>query len=205
MSVLSTAYSSIPTVLALGGTAFLIWATARALRPRSPGESFAWIVLAGIAYSVLGLAVAVRSPASDGLRASAVQLLAVLLAAVLGGLGSSREEAEGTGGGLGRSAVILAWLSLIGLPPTVGFHSKVLIYRALLGAQWGWLAAVAMAASAVALAPAFLALSSYRPSRLRGLRALVVVVLLLVIVMLGLYPQGGLAAVTPLTSLVKGS
>ncbi len=198
-------YSAIPTIFALGGAALLIWATMRALRPRSPGESFAWIVLAGIAYSVMGLAVAMRFSESDGFRASTMQLLAVLLAGTLGGLASSREEAEGTGGGLSRSAIILAWLSLIGFPPTVGFHSKILIYRALLGVQWGWLAVVAMAASAIALAPAFLALSSYRPSRLRGLRAFVVFMLLLAIVVLGLYPQWGLTIVTPLTSLVKRS
>ncbi len=201
---MSAFQSTIPIIFALGGTALLIWATIRALRPRSPGESFAWIILAGIAHSVLTLAISIRSPESDGLRTSALQLLAVLLAAALGGLASSREEAESASGGLSRSAFIFAWLSLLGLPPTIGFHSKLLIFRALLGAQWHLLAIVALATSALTLAPALLALSSYRPSRLRGLRAFVVIILLLAIIVLGLYPQWGLTAVETVVRVVGG-
>jgi len=206
MTGVSTAATVIATILALGGAAALVWATARAMRPRAPAESFAWIVLAGIVYSVLGLAAAVRSPESDGLRASVLQLVAVLLAAAVGGLVPAR-RAEDTGevSGLAAAAVFLAWLSLIGLPPTVGFHAKVLVYRALLAADWGWLLVIAMAAGAAALAPGFLTLATYRPGAVGGLRAVVIALLLLAIVMLGLYPQAGLAAAARVANLASGA
>ena len=203
--------------LAAGGAILLVAATAWAARPRGRSEkaettpgaaaarSFAWIVIAGIAYSLLALAAAVRAPETDGLRASILQLLAVLLAAALGGLGLSASHPEKGGGSpLASAAVFAAWLSLVGLPPTVGFHGKILIYRALLAAGWEWLAVIAVAGTAAALIPAFWALSSYRSGPLRGLRAVLAVALLIAVVLLGLYPQVGLLAATPLAGLASG-
>ena len=133
--------------LAAGGAILLVAATAWAARPRGRSEkaettpgaaaarSFAWIVIAGIAYSLLALAAAVRAPETDGLRASILQLLAVLLAGGLGYVAMSGASDENGGRSpLASAAVFAAWLSLVGLPPAVGFHGKILVYRALLAA-----------------------------------------------------------------------
>ncbi|MCJ7750146.1 MAG: hypothetical protein MUQ65_03480 [Armatimonadetes bacterium] len=204
--------------LAAGGAILLVAATAWAVRPRrrsekaeeaAPGaaaaRSFAWIVIAGLAYSLLALAAAVRAPETDGLRASILQLLAVLLAGGLGYVAMSGASDENGGRSpLASAAVFAAWLSLVGLPPAVGFHGKVLVYRALLAAGWEWLAIIAVAGTAAALIPAFWALSSYRSGPLRGLRAVLAVALLIAVVLLGLYPQVGLLAAAPLAGLASG-
>lgn len=218
MSETSSVVTIVAIGLAAGGAILLVAATGLAAWPRgrsakgeeaAPGaaaaRSFAWIVIAGMAYSLLALAAAVRAPETDGFRASILQLLAVLLAAGLGGLGlSGVSEENGGRGPLASAAVFAAWLSLVGLPPAVGFHGKILVYRALLAAGWEWLAVIAVAGSAAALIPAFWALSSYRLGPLRGLRAVLAVALLITVVLLGLYPQAGLLAVAPLAGLASG-
>ncbi len=218
MSELPSVVTIVSSGLAAGGAILLVAATAWAARPRgrsgkaeeaAPGaaaaRSFAWIVIAGIAYSLLALAAAVRAPETDGLRASILQLLAVLLAAGLGGLAMSGAPDENGGRSpLASAAVFAAWLSLVGLPPAVGFHGKILVYRALLAAGWEWLAVIAVAGSAAALIPAFWALTSHRSGPLRGLRAVLAVALLIAVVLLGLYPQVGLLAAAPLAGLASG-
>jgi len=177
----------------LGGIA-LVAATALGARPRRPGESFAWIVIAGLGYGMLGIAAAVKAPASGGLRAAVVQLAAVVLAAALGSLSASR-SAESTpspgSGALSAAGQWLAWLTLVGLPPTIGFHGKLLIYRALLAAAWNPLAALALAGSAAALLIALWAIRSRPAERvpLRGIKAVVTVALILLVLGLGVYPR----------------
>jgi hypothetical protein len=188
-----------PAIVALlSGGGLLVVATALALRalaparpkPRAAASSFAWMVIAGCSYPILALGAALHVRESGSLRAAAVQLCAVGLAAVLGGLCSTPPEGEGRPSGLlpvaGRG---LAWLALVGLAPTVGFPAKVMIYHALLAAGWGGAAVLAMAAGAAGLAPAIWSLRSPRPSALGGLRSALVVVLMGLIVALGLYPQ----------------
>lgn len=213
--------SSLNTVvsigLAAGGAALLIAATALAARPRgaaagdedavsgAAARSFAWAVIASMAYSLLALAAAVQAPETDGLRASVFQLLAVLLAAGLGGLAMSGAPAEDRERNpLASAAVFVAWLSIVGLPPAVGFHGKILVYRGLLAAGWEWLAAMAVGASAAVLIPAFWALGSHRAAPLRGVRAVLTVALLAAVVVLGLYPELGLMAAAPLAELASG-
>jgi len=127
-------------------------------------------------------------------QAAVVQLLAVLLAAAVGVLCSAGGRGE-TGGQctLPKLAYSLAWLTLIGIAPTAGFHGKILIYRSLLAAGWEWLAVLAMAGSAASLLPALRGLSAPPSRSLRGSRAVLVVGLIAAIVFLGVYPQAGLA------------
>ncbi len=217
---MSEPWASILSVgLAAAGVALLVAATAWAARPRglsvrdeeegasaAGAPSFTWIVIAGMAYSLLGLAAAAHAPETDGLRASILQLLAVLLAAGLGGLGLSARKAEnGKPSPLTSAAVFAAWLSLVGLPPAIGFHGKLLVYRSLLAAGWEWLAMVAIAGSAGALVPAFWALTSHRPGPVRGARTCLIVALLIVLVVLGVYPQAGLTVAAVLAELISGA
>ena len=218
MSEPSSVVSAVPIGLAAGGAIFLVLATIWAARPRGGSEkadeaapgaasarSFAWIVIAGMAYSLLALAAAVHAPDTDGLRASILQLLAVLLAAALGGLAMSGAPNENGGRNpLASAGIFAAWLSLVGLPPAIGFHGKILVYRALLAAGWEWLAVLAVVGTAAALIPAFSALSSYRAAPLRGLRGVLTVVLLIAVMLLGIYPQAGLLAAAPLAGLASG-
>lgn len=198
-----------------GGLVLLLAATVWALRPRraDSGEkapdaqaavsrAFGWVVIAGISYSLLGLAAAVQDPASAGVTGALLQLLAVLLSAGLGAAAlGGRDVAGSAGRSLGSAGFTVAWLSLLGLPPAVGFHAKVLVYRSLLLAGWEWVAAAAMAASAAALVPAMFAASHYRPAGVRGLRALWIILLLAAVVVLGIYPQAGIGAVAPAAAL----
>lgn len=170
----------------------MVVATALAARPHRAARSFGWITIAGVAYGMLGMAAALHSGESEGLRAAVVQLVAVLLAAALGSISASRpgdSSSSPASGGLPMAARGLAWLTLVGLPPTIGFHGKLLIYRALMAAGWNLLAVLAMAGSAAALLPALWAIRSTRPAAARGLRAVVMVVLILCVLALGVYPR----------------
>ena len=180
--------------LVLASTALLVVATVLALRARAASQSFSWIVVAGAAYAVLGMAAALHVRESDGVRASVLQLLAVVLASTVALLCSPTSEGEKSSGGrLATAGRVVAWLTLVGLPPTVGFHGKVMVYRSLLMAGWGWVAVVAILASAAALLPAVRGIGSPEGVEMRGLRAAGVLAGIAAIVLLGLYPQLGLA------------
>jgi len=192
--------------LVLSGALAMIVATALALRPRARAGSFAWIVVSASAYPLLALAAALQTPEADGLRAAVLQLLAALLAAALGGLCPASAGAQPSPrSALPSVARGLAWLTLVGLPPTAGFHGKILIYRALLAAGWEWLTVLAMACSAAALAPALWAISSAPPGSVRGTRALAIVALMVATLVLGLYPQAGLAIAVRIADLAAGA
>ncbi len=167
--------------------------------------SFAWVVVAGLAYVFLGVAAAVREPRSAGLAAAFLQVFGVLLAAALGGLSLSGGHAdESRPSRLSCVGFFVAWLSLIGLPPAVGFHGKLLVYHALLTAGWEWAAAIAMAGSVAVLIPAFLAASHLRPSAASRARAFCLLVLLAAVILLGVYPQAGLAIAESAADLAVG-
>ena len=185
----SSASAAVIIALLLGG-GLLVVATALALRPRSADSSFAWMVIAGCATAILSLAAALHLRESDGFRASVVQLCAVGLAAVLGALCLGRPQ-EGTppAGLLGVAGRGCAWLTLVGLAPTAGFSAKVMVYHALLGAGWGGVTALAMAAGAAGLAPALWAVRAPPPPALGGVRAALAVVLIGLLLALGLFPQ----------------
>jgi NADH:ubiquinone oxidoreductase subunit 2 (subunit N) len=215
MSDPSLAKRMVEEGLLVGGLLFLLVATVWAIRPRRAVEgervpeahavvsrAFTWIVIAGLSYPLLGLAAAVRAPASAGLTAALLQLLSVLLAAALGAasLGAAAEH-ESPRRGLATAGLLVAWLSLVGLPPALGFHAKILIYRSLLSAGWGWAAVAAMAGSFAALVPAFLTATLYRPPHPSGVRVLWIALLLAALLILGLYPQAGIGVVTPAASL----
>jgi NADH-quinone oxidoreductase subunit N len=189
--------------LAAAGAVLLVVATALAVRARRPSRSFTWIAVACLAYPVFGGAAALYRPGTDGLRAAALEVLAILLA---GGLGLSisarpREGESAAGSPLGAAGRALAWLTLIGLPPTIGFHGKVLVYRVLLAAGWEELVVLAMAGGAAALFPAIRAIRSPHPAALGGFRGAAAIVLMAGIVVLGLYPGAGIAVVQAIGSL----
>ena len=179
-----------PVVAMVVGGGLLVVATALSLRARSAASSFGWMVIAAFACCMLGLAAALRAPESDGFRAGVVQLVAAALAAAVGALLIPRKEGEeAPKQTLAVMARGVAWLTLLGLPPSVGFHAKVMLYRALLAAEWGWVAALAMAAAAAAMFPAARALGSPPPLPLKGARALAAAALVVAMIALGCYPQ----------------
>lgn len=197
---MTTSSDQIPAgvlALAASGAVLLVVATALAMRARGPSRSFAWIAVASIAYPVFGGAAALYLPETDGLRAAALQLLAVLLAAGLG-LTIPTRTGEGEtppGSPLAAAGRALAWLTLVGLPPTIGFHGRILVYRVLLAAGWEGLVVLAMAGGAAALLPAIRAIRSPHPAALGGFRAVAAIVLMACIVVLGLYPGAAIALV----------
>ena len=144
--------SSVVIGFALAIAAVLVVAaTYAALRPRA--ASFGWALVGGLAFALLAMAAAARVESGSGLRAAVLQLVTVALAGGAGLLGASRGEG-GTIPPLGRASRMVAWLALVGLPPTIGFHAKVSLYESLLGAGWWWAAALAMIASWALLIPA---------------------------------------------------
>jgi NADH:ubiquinone oxidoreductase subunit 2 (subunit N) len=195
MSAPSALTSAVAVIAAILGVVLALYATIRAARPRAPGQGFGWMVIAGSGYVVLGLAAAIRAPQGDGLRAATIQAGAVLLAAALGGLslGQSEEESQ-SGRQLARVALFGAWLALLGLPPVVGFHARVLVYRSLLQAGWTGAFALSLATSAAGIVPGFSALSLGCPGCLRGGRAVVAVLLLLALFVGGVYPGFAVSA-----------
>jgi len=192
------------SALAIGGAVVLVTATLLALRPRATAHSFAWIFVAAAAYSVLALGAAWRGPGGDGLQAALVQLVSVLLAGALGAAVRSRpQDAPGSpSSSLALVGRALAWLSLVGLPPTVGFHGKILVYRALLAARWEELTVLAMAGSAISLLPALWAIRSPGRAVVRGPRALLTVALIVSILILGLHPEAVLSLTRQLAAVL---
>jgi NADH-quinone oxidoreductase subunit N len=158
-------------------------------------------VVAGVFYAILALAAVVRSPDSDGLRTAVVQLGGTFLAAALGvvSLGGSSSD-DRSGSRLASLGIFVAWLSLLGLPPTLGFHGKLLVYQSLLQADWGWLAVAAMAGTAGALVPAFRVLAAPARRDVTKSRAILIALLVAAVALLGVYPQTALSVTALLTS-----
>ncbi len=186
--------ATVASAAALVGALLVVLGTGLAVRRRSAAGSFAWAVIAAAACALLCLAAELRAPDSGGLRAAVFQLLTTLLAATLGGMAfAGAGEARAERSGLAAAARGAAWLSLVGLPPTVGFHGRILIYRCLLAAGWPWLTVLAMAASAVAMLPALRGLGAGQTGRVRALPGFAMAVLVILTCLLGLWPQAGLA------------
>lgn len=177
------------TVLALViGGLLLLAALVFAIRPGARASRFGWAVVAGLAFSVLGMAAALRPGASGALPAAMMQLAATILAAALGsasGPDAATPEASSALGRWGRGA---AWLMLVGLPPTYGFHARVALFTAYLGAGMGWLLALGLVATGVLLLAAVREARTPLAGAPHGARALGVLALLAVTVLLGLYP-----------------
>ncbi len=189
--------------LAICGAVLLVVATALGVRARRSSRSFAWIAIATLAYPLLAGAAALHLRATNLLSAAALQVLAIVLAAALGVTIPAR-PGEGESpplSPLSAAGRALAWLTLVGLPPTVGFHGRILVYRVLLAAGWEELVVLAMAGGAAAVFPAIWAIRSPHPAALGGLRAVAAMVLMASIVVLGLYPGAGLAIVEAIGSL----
>ncbi len=83
---------------------------------------------------------------------------------------------------------MLAWLTLIGLPPTLGFHAKLVLYRALAIANFPWALAFALGASWVLLFPALRELRTLRAGPAPRGRVALIVTLIALVVLLGLVP-----------------
>ena len=79
-------------------------------------------------------------------------------------------------------------MTLIGLPPTPGFHAKILLYRALLLAGWPWATALALAAGWLLLLPALREARTLQPGPAPRIRLLTLALLIALLVILGLFP-----------------
>ena len=185
------------------GGAVVVVATVLALRGRSPAASLWWVALAGVGQVILALAAAARDPVGDGGRAAALQLLTVAMAMVLSGLCSPPADPEEPGPSpLSLVGRCLVWASLVGLPATVGFHSKVVLVRCLLDLDWAGLAVLVLLASWAAMWPALGALRAPFPGRLRGVRAGAASLLIAFMLVLGLYPHWAISAADWLARVV---
>ncbi len=188
--------SPIGIVVALAGALLVAWCTWRAARSRQAAQEFRWMVLAGVGYVILASCAAASAPRSDGFRAAMLQGAVILLAAALGKLSLGQEDqTQGSGRGLASATLFIAWLALLGLPPTAGFHARVLVYRSLLQAGWTGILSLSLALTAVGLIPALNALALGSPGTLRGGRAVLAILLALALLVTGLYPAFGLSAV----------
>jgi NADH:ubiquinone oxidoreductase subunit 2 (subunit N) len=195
----------LPTGVAVIGVVVLVLAAVSAAR-RRPRESFAWLVIVGAAYSLLGLAVELRAPGSGGLAAAVLQAMTTLLAGALGACvlwGAAEKPRETTR--LGTFAMAVAWMSLVGLPPMAGIHGRILICRSLLDTGWEWLAILAVVAGSVAALSVFSILDGRAVPRPGKLSALGIAALASVTFLAGVYPQPGVAAAMWLAGLVLGA
>jgi NADH:ubiquinone oxidoreductase subunit 2 (subunit N) len=198
---------SIPALtLAILGGGIVVLATALAMRPRRIAQALTWVAIAGLAHVVLGLAVAVQGAGGEGLVAAVLQFVSVIAAVVLVGLAGSPSEASPPRPGmLSAAGRGLAWLTLVGLPPSFGFHGKLLIYRALMRVGWDGLALLAMASSAVSLIAALWAIRGTRPAPVRGPRAVALAAAIACVVALGVYPEAALAPARLLSEWAAGA
>jgi hypothetical protein len=177
--------------LRVGAVALLALAGGLAARPRARSQSLGWGVIAGLAYAALALVAALQDPDSEGLRAGLLQLVTVVLAAVIALLCHPSHAGQGDeppANAIARVGRLAAWLALIGLAPTIGFHARLLVYRALLGVDWTGLTALAVAANALLLLPAAWSIRGADIAPVRGARAAAVLVLSTLMVVGGLYP-----------------
>ncbi len=180
------------------GAALLALTVLFALRRGAGASSFGWAIVGGLAFVLMGMAGALRAPQTLGLPAAAAQLLTVVLAGILGGLcAPAAGSGVSRGGRLGGVGRFVAWLALIGLPPTPGFHAKLLLYRSLLGAGWPWAMALALGASWLLLFPALREARTVQPGPAGRSRELLVVLFLLLAIILSFYPYGWLPSPSP--------
>ena len=132
-----------------------LYASASALTARDLGSVLAWSSIAQMAYVSLALGFALVSGHSTGLAAALIYLFAdglakgalfLALGAIATSFGSLRlSECRGWARSMPWTfaAFVVAALSLMGAPPTVGFIAKWHLFLALIGgASWGLLAAV---------------------------------------------------------------
>jgi hypothetical protein len=184
----TTATISSGLALALGGVLLAVSAYFVA-RPGAKGSAFGWAVVSGLAAAIVAMAAAVHTPASDGFTAAMLHLVTVALAGALAALSlPPRDQEPQVGGGLGAVGRGVAWLTLVGLPPTLGFHAKVMLYRAALTAGWGWVMLLTLAVSLALLLGALREIRAPLAGPLRGARAISVMALIGVIIILGFYP-----------------
>jgi len=183
----------IAAAIIVGGV-MMVGATALALlRRQRPAGSFLWVAVAAAGYALLALAAALYGRQPDGLQAALLQVLAVVLAAALGA--ASFVGQPGDGSSLPAAGRLVAWLALLGFPPTIGFHGRILVYRALLAIDWNWLLVLAMAVSAASLAPALGTIRTAKRTSARGLHAAIIALLLAAVFLLGICPQWALDVV----------
>ncbi len=87
----------------------------------------------------------------------AYTVMTLLAFGIVGSMGTAGEGRIGAWAGLGRrapwraAAMALAMLSLIGIPPTVGFFGKVALFRVAIDGNHLWLAVVGVLASAASV------------------------------------------------------
>jgi len=182
------------------GAAVVVVATVQALRARAAG--LWWVILAGLGQAFLGLAATVHDQEGMGGRAASLQILVMAAAAVLVVVCSRpAEEVEGPGDVLPRIGRVVAWAAVLGLPVTVGFHSKVVLLRTLLDLDWTGLTVLALAAGTAAMWPALAAFRSPMAVRLNWPRRAAAAGLILALVVPGIYPQWAISAADWLTRL----
>ena len=181
------------------GAALLLWAQGRASLLRASA-----LFQLGFAFFGIGLGLAFRIPLS--VQGGLFHLLAAAAAQGLAGVSVSRRAGEWN---LGRG---LACLCLVGLPPTAGFMSRVLVLRAALqvGGAGAYMAAGAVLLSAVCL-PGYLRLfvggyDEENSGQVYGHTSTwLAIMLAILIILFGLAPQLALWLIGPISEMLVPS
>ena len=180
--------------LRVGAVGLLVIASGLAARPRARCKRR------------LALVAALQDPDTGGLRAGLLQLATVVLAAAIASLCRSSNVGESdktSANAVARVGRIAAWLALVGLAPTLGFHARLLVYRALIDVNWMGLTVLAIMANGLLLLPAARSIRGANVAPVRGARAVAVLVLSTLIVVGGLYPGAATWAIDLLERAVS--
>lgn len=191
VAVFPHARSEAALVLIVLGMASVLYGSMLALCRRAPAEIAAYLSVAQAGYVVLGLAIA-----------GTYGIAAALIAALAGSLEKGAMFLSlGSQGRARSAAAFIGAASVAGMPLTLGFITKVSLFRAVLDAPHA-----AVMTSLFTLASLLALIASFRFWRMASSRpspkeaSLLGLALAVVIVLLGALPEGAAAVVDTLAS-----
>ena len=150
-------------VVAVLATASMAYGTLGALAQRRVRRLLAYSGIAQAGFVLMGLAAATNGGVGASLFSlltSGVALIGAFAAVTAAETGGVSDDLDSYRGLSARSpfaaaALAAAMLSLVGLPPLVGFFAKVVVFQAAVLAGWGWMLVIAVTATVVGAAAAF--------------------------------------------------
>jgi proton-translocating NADH-quinone oxidoreductase chain N len=147
-------------VIAAVATASMVYGNLAALAQRRMRRLLAYSSIGQVGFVLMGL----LGSSQDGVGASLFYLLtygitvigafAAVTAAEAGGVSDDIDSYRGLSARSPLAAITLgvAMVSLIGVPPLVGFFAKLVVFQSAVLAGWGWMLVVAVTATVVSAA-----------------------------------------------------